>query len=171
MVMPRPADPHEPLELAPESNPATDRIRHLHPGGQPPEPAAPERKPDLVTRFLDLPRWEQYTGAAALVCLLGWLGASGWTSFLSLGSPGGWFFTLAIIGSLAVVVLVTTGGGRSSWFGLSNHARQRALISFALLPALGGAIELLQNFWAAVALVSATAMAYAAIRLALDKGD
>jgi hypothetical protein len=187
--MPGPAESSEPLELAPDSEPAPESVHRLRPVGPPPDAGPPERleagktrktadkrekaarKPDLVSRFLDLPRWEQYAGAAALVCLLGWLGASGWKSFLSLGSPGGWFFTFALIGPLAVVFLIVAGTGPSRWIGVSDHARQRSLITFAVLPALGGAIELLQHFWAAVALVAALGMAYAAVRLALDKSD
>jgi len=178
--MQHPADYSEPLELAPESAPATDRIRQMHQGGlpygstsgnkdKPKEESA--RKSKLVSRFLDLPRWEQYAGAAALVCLLGWLGASAWLSFLSLGSPGGWFFTFALIGPLGVVFLIGAGTGSSRWIGMSDQARQRALVTFAVLPAIGGAIELLQHFWAAVALVAALAMAYAAFRLVTDKTD
>ena len=176
-----PADSREPLELAPDTAPAPDRMHQLRRVGPPPdappleEPqqqdAQTDRKPDLVSRFLGLPRWEQYAGAAALVCLLGWLGSSGWESFLSLGSPGGWFFTFALIGPLAVVFLIVAGTGPSRWVGISDQARQRSLITFAVLPALGGAIELLQHFWAAVALVSALGMAYAAVRLALEKND
>ena len=169
-----PAESHDPLELAPESMPATDRIRQLHPGG-PPHNSKDDRKakdaprnPDLVSRFLGLPRWEQYVGASALVCLLGWLGASGWSSFLSLGSPGGWFLTFALIGPLAVAFLIVAGTGPARWIGMSDATRRRALVTFAALPAIGGAIELLQHFWAAVALIAAMAMAYSAYRLVTD---
>lgn len=173
-----PAESREPLELAPESAPATDRIRHLPPYAAPdaaektaektasdPEGA----KPGFVARFLELPRWEQYLAASALVCLLGWLGASAWISFFELSRPGGWFFTFALIGSLAVAMLTLAGAGPARWFGLSESSRKRAIITFAVLPAVGGAIELLQHFWAAVALVAAFAMAFAAIRLATDR--
>jgi len=180
-----PADSREPLELAPESAPAPDRIRQLHPGGPPhgyagqeapapePEPKSGkgESKPDLLSRFMVLPRWEQYVGASALVCLLGWLGASGWASFLSLGSPGGWFLTFALIGPVAVTFLIIAGTGPSRWIGMSDQTRKRSIGIFAMLPVVGGLIELLQNFWAAVALVSAVAMAYAAFRLLTDKSD
>jgi len=176
-----PAEHHEPLELAPESMPATDRIRQLHPGGRDPRLArdpgddkkaedAP-RNPDLVSRFLGLPRWEQYVGASALVCLLGWLGASGWSAFLSLGSPGGWFLTFALIGPVAVTFLIVAGTGPARWIGMSDSTRRRALVTFAALPAVGGAIELLQHFWAAVALIAAMAMAYSAYRLFTDNDD
>ena len=93
-----PAEPNEPLELAPESAPSTHRFRTVPPPeAQEPEPEAP--RPDFFTRFMDQPRWEQYTAAAALACLLGWLGASGWNQFFALGQPGGWFMTFTLIGS------------------------------------------------------------------------
>ena len=166
-----PAESNEPLELAPESNPAPPRFRAVPPHGSeaPPEPetrAKREPRPDFFTRFLDQPRWEQYAAAAATACLLGWLGASGWNYLYALGSPGGWFFTFTLIGSLTVIALAVAGTSR--WMGMNEKTRRRTLAAFATLPALGGAIELLQHFWSAIAISAAVAMAYAAIRLLLD---
>jgi hypothetical protein len=140
--------------------------------------AGEHRPPSFFTRFLDLPRWEQYAAAAAVICLLAWLGASGWTRLFAFGSQGGWFSTLSLIGSVSVIVLSIVGtvtphedeeGTKGS--GTKGNARQPILITMAMLPALGGAIELLQHFWASVALVAAAGMAFAAYRLFADERD
>ena len=141
--------------LAPESTPATERLRQ-----KPPE----EQPRSFFGRFMELPRWEQYTAAAALAGLLGWLGASGWTHLFAFGSPGGWFFTLTLLGTGSVLAL--------SFYGTldrGSESRQRVLVTLAMLPAVGGAIELLQHFWTAVAFLAAGAMAYAAYKLTRDR--
>lgn len=141
--------------LAPESTPATDRLNRE------PEKEAPT---SFFGRFMDLPRWEQYTAAAALAGLLGWLGASGWTHLFAFNEFGGWFFTLTLVGTGSVLAL--------SFYGTihrGSESRQRVLVTLAMLPAIGGAIELLQHFWTAVAFLAAGAMAYAAYRLTRDR--
>ena len=142
-------------ELAPESRPATDRLNRDAPTG---------KRSSFFGRFMELPRWEQYTAAAALAGLLGWLGASGWTHLFGIGDPGGWFFTLTLLGTTSVLAL--------SFYGTIHRAsesRQRVLVTLAMLPAIGGAIELLQHFWTAVAFLAAGAMAYSAYRLVRDR--
>ena len=135
--------------------------------------AGEHRAPSFFTRFLDLPRWEQYAAAAAVICLLAWLGASGWTRLFAFGSQGGWFSTLSLIGSVSVIVLsiVGTVTPHDDEGGTKSNARQPILITMAMLPALGGAIELLQHFWASVGLVAAAGMAFAAYRLFADERD
>ena len=162
-----PAESHDPLELAPESTPAHKRF-HAVPPEEKPTPGPEKTRPDFFTRFMDQPRWEQYTAAAALACILGWLGASGWKHLFAFGSTGGWFFTFTLIGSLAVMLLAVAGTAPATWTGMVEKTRQRTLACFAVLPAIGGAIELLQNFWAAVALLAAAGMAFAAYRLVTD---
>jgi len=142
-------------ELAPESRPATERLRKGAPEGA---------STSFFARFMELPRWEQYTAAAALAGLLGWLGASGWSYLFGFGRPGGWFFTLTLLGTASVLAL--------SFYGTIHRAsesRQRVLVTLAMLPAIGGAIELLQHFWTAVAFLAAGAMAYSAYRLVRDR--
>ena len=135
--------------------------------------AGATRSPSFFARFLDLPRWEQYCAAAAVICLLAWLGASGWTHLFSFGSQGGWFFTLSLIGSVSVIVLSIVGTVTPHEAPIDEDtkstARERILITMAMLPALGGAIELLQHFWASVGLVAAAGMAFAAYRLFADE--
>jgi len=141
--------------LAPESEPATERLRK-----EPPK----EEPASFFGRFMELPRWEQYTAAAALAGLLGWLGASGWTYLFGIGDPGGWFFTLTLLGTTSVLAL--------SFYGTihrGSESRQRVLVTLAMLPAIGGVIELLQHFWTAVAFLAAGAMAYAAYKLTRDR--
>ena len=166
-VIQGPAESHDPLELAPESDPGPQRFRTVPPR-ESDQPTPEKTRPDFFTRFMDQPRWEQYTAAAALASLLGWAGASGWNQIFSFGSPGGWFFTFTLFGSTAVIALAVAGTGPSGWMGMSEKTRLRTLACFAALPALGGGIELLQNFWAAIALVAAGGMAYAAYRLVVD---
>ncbi|MEM8885407.1 MAG: hypothetical protein AAGD14_15175 [Planctomycetota bacterium] len=126
-----------------------------------PEAAPPK---SFFGRFLDLPRWEQYTAAAALACFLGWLGASGWDYLFRFKTMGGWFFTLTIIGAVAVLMLTVYGTLKPE-----SESRLRVTVTLAMLPALGGLIELLQHFWAAVAFVAAGGMAYAAYKLLRDR--
>ena len=115
-------------------------------------------------RFMDLPRWEQYTAAAALACILGWAGASGWKHLFQFNAMGGWFFTLTLLGSGCVLLLTVYG-----ILNPASESRLRVTVTLAMLPALGGAIELLQHFWAAVAFVAAAGMAYAAYKLLRDR--
>ena len=135
--------------------------------------AGKPRRLSFFARFLDLPRWEQYCAAAAVICLLAWLGASGWSHLFAFGSQGGWFFTLSLIGSVSVIVLSVVGTVTPHEEHVEEDtpgtARERILITLAMLPALGGAIELLQHFWASVALVAAAGMAFAAYRLFADE--
>jgi len=141
--------------LAPESEPATDRLRK--------EPPRPEPT-SFFGRFLELPRWEQYTAAAALAGLLGWVGAKGWERILRITEPGGWFFTLTLVGTACVLAL--------SFYGTihrGSKSRQRVLVTLAILPGLGAAIELLQHFWSVVALLAAMGMVYSAYRLVRDR--
>jgi hypothetical protein len=176
-MTPGSADSSERLELSPESDPATDRIRREGYGRRPgvrqsEEPKQEgESKPDFLTRFMEQPRWEQYATAASLACLLGWLGASGWARLFAFGEAGGWFFTFTLFGCLAVVILSVAGTIPPRWTGMRERTRRHVLVGFAMLPALGGAIELLQNFWGAVAFVAAAGMAYAAYRLVTEPDD
>ena len=120
----------------------------------------------FIGKFMELPRWEQYTAAAAVIGLLAWLGASGWASMFAFGFPGGWFFTLTLIGCVSVIALSIAGAVSSR-----SESRRKMLMGFAVLPALGGAIELLQHFWTFVAFVAATAMAFAAYKLWREPAD
>ena len=119
-----------------------------------------KRDESFVGKFMKLPRWEQYTAAAAVIGMLAWLGASGWAYLFAFGSPGGWFFTLTLVGCVSVFALSVAGA-----VSAESDSRRKVLITFAMLPALGGAIDLLQHFWTFVAFIAASAMAFAAFKL------
>jgi len=140
-----------------------------------PEPAPPQREPapeargdGLFDAFRRQPFAEKVLGGAALAVAFGWLVSAQWSSLLQFGTLGGWFSTFSLVGTMGVLSLMTMRLLGIGW--LSRAASTRLLIGAAMLPALGIAVELLNNFWFAVTLVGAVAMAWSAGRISLRDG-
>ena len=110
--------------------------------------------------FLRLPFAEKLLSGAAAAVAVGWLITAQWSRLFDFGNLGGWFATFAVIGAATTLVLLFVKVLDIPWLHRATHSR--LLIVFALLPALGLAVELTLNFWTAVTLVGALVMAYAA---------
>jgi len=132
---------------------------------EPPPAAAPD---GLFDRFRRLPFAEKLLGISALAVAFGWLVSGQWSSLLQLGSLGGWFATLCLLGTVCVIAVMGARLFGIAW--LSPAASTRLLIAAAFLPALGIAVELLSNFWFAVTIVGSAVMAWAAGRISLRDG-
>lgn len=115
---------------------------------------------DLWDSFLRLPFAEKLLSGAAAAVTVGWLITAQWSQLFDFGDPGGWFATFAAFGAGSTIVLLFVKVLNIPW--LNRTAHSRLLIVCALLPALGLLVELTLNFWYAVMLIGALAMAWAA---------
>ena len=130
---------------------------------QPTEDHASTGGKDLWDSFLRLPFAEKLLSGAAAGVVAGWLITAQWSRLFDFGNLGGWFATFAAFGAGATIVLLFVKVLDIPWLKRATHSR--LLIFFALLPALGLAVELTLNFWTAVTLIGALVMAYAAGRI------
>ena len=118
-----------------------------------------------IAEFKALPAAEKILAISAVAVLLGFLFSPGSFGRLFKFSryEGGWFNTLAFVGSVGCIIVICLGV-----FGvkLMGHGLKiRMLIGLAVLPALGFVIDELQEFWGALMLAGAVMMGYVAAKI------
>ena len=118
---------------------------------------------NLWESFRLLPAAEKLLAGACAGLVFGWLVTARWSLLFDFGTLGGWFATFSAFGAGFTLVLLFVKLLNIPWPKKSVHTR--LLIVSALLPTLGLVVELLNNFWFAVMLTGALAMAYAAGRI------
>ena len=125
------------------------------------QPAGGAPKRDIVAEFRKNPLAEKILAAAALAVLIAFIVNNSWNLLFKFNVQ--WFPTFAFLGSVLVLVLVGL-----DVFGvrvMDAKMRVRVLVLLAILPALGFVIDALKNFWFAVMLAGAFAMALAAAKI------
>lgn len=123
------------------------------------EAAPAAKKPDPIASFKAMKNAEKILAIAAVVALVGFILSGNWHMLFKYG----WFNTCALIGSVAVIVLMAL-----DLFGvkvLDAKMRTYLLILFGVLPALGFVIDALRDIWHGLMLAGIVAMAYAGAKI------
>jgi len=121
----------------------------------------------MLASFFTLPAEERFLAGSAILALIAFGFARGWTLLFRFGETGGWFFTLALIGAGLTLALLAA---RRLYPGLLEpRSHDRAILVAALLPCTGLLVELLGQVWAAILILGALGMARGAYRL--DRRD